>query len=71
MGWAVGEVASCNRWEGGREGGRETSKVARLSPTRMQLLGFPESRRSHRKGIPLYHRVLAGPEDKGRLEVGI
>ena len=56
----------------GREGGRKRDikgPVARLSPTRMQLLGFLG--RSHRKGIPLYHRVLAGPEDKGRLEVGI
>ena len=69
MGWAVGEVAGCNRWAGGREEEGHQRSVACLSPTRMQLLGFLG--RSHRKGIPLHHRVLAGPEDKGRLEVGI
>ena len=51
----------------GREGGgrlQGTSKVTYRSPTVSWLSDC-------RKGIPLCHGVLARPEDKGRLDVGI
>ena len=68
MGWAVGEVAGCNRWEGGREEEGHQRSIARLSPTRMQLLGFLGW--SHRKGILLYHRVLAGARGQRSIRGG-
>jgi hypothetical protein len=54
----------------GKEGGGEGhQKVASLSlPHTRSFLAFREC---CRKGIPLCHRVPTGPEDKGRLEVGI